>query len=111
MSEAKAAGYVTVAAADQVPPGAVRVFDVGERRIAVSHVDGKFYAIDDICTHDGGPLGEGPLEGEEVECPRHGARFNVKTGAAVSMPAVVPVKVYPVRLEGNQVQVQIDENG
>ncbi|MBI4396912.1 MAG: non-heme iron oxygenase ferredoxin subunit [Elusimicrobia bacterium] len=99
--------FVTLARTEQIPEGAIRVFRAGGRRIAVSRVDGRFYAIDDICTHDGGPLGEGTLMGDEVECPRHGARFNVKTGAVVSMPAVVSVKAYVVRVLGDDVQVEI----
>ncbi|MGQ0644243.1 MAG: non-heme iron oxygenase ferredoxin subunit [Elusimicrobiota bacterium] len=99
--------FVAVAPADQVPEGALKVFQVKDRRIAVSRLGGEFHAIDDLCTHDDGPLGEGQLQGDEVECPRHGARFNVKTGAAVSMPAVVPVKVHRVRVQDGQIQVEI----
>ena len=65
--------------------------------------------MDDVCTHDGGPLGEGKLKDDEIECPRHGARFSVKTGAALSMPAVMAVRIYPVRLDGNEIMVQIDD--
>ena len=100
--------FVNVASVDLVPPGTLKVFQVNGKRLAVSHVDGAFYAMDDLCTHDEGPLGDGALRGESVECPRHGARFNVKTGAALSMPAVVPVKIYPTRLDGRQIQVDLD---
>jgi 3-phenylpropionate/trans-cinnamate dioxygenase ferredoxin subunit len=86
--------FVDLAPAELVPEGKLKVFRAGAKRIAVSQVGGKFYAIDDVCTHDGGPLGEGSIDGEDVECPRHGARFNVKSGAATQMPAVAPVKVY-----------------
>ncbi len=106
MSAGTRTDFVTVASQDQIPEGTLKVFHVGHSRIAVSRVEGKFYAIDDICTHDDGPLGEGSLRGDEVECPRHSARFSVKTGAALSMPAVVPVKVYEVRVEGDNVQVK-----
>jgi len=98
-----------VATTDQIPAGTLKVFDVMEHRVAVSHVDGQFYAIEDVCTHDGGPLGEGVLEDSQVECPRHGARFDVKTGAALSMPAVVPVKVYEVKVDGQTVLVKLDD--
>lgn len=98
--------FVDVAPVSQVPPGTLRVFQVGDKRVAVSHVEGAFFAMDDLCTHDDGPLGEGPLRGEEVECSRHGARFNVRTGAALSMPAVVPVKVYPVRVVDGRIQIE-----
>lgn len=98
--------FLTVARTDQVPEGTLKVFRVQGRRIAVSRVGGEFYAIDDLCTHDEGPLGEGALSGDEVECPRHGARFNVRTGAATRMPAVTPVKVHAVRVDGPNVQVK-----
>lgn len=101
--------FVIMAKASQIPEGTLKVFRVKGRRIAVSRVEGKFYAIDDVCTHDDGPLGEGTLEGDQVECPRHGARFSVKTGQVLSMPAVVPVKVYPVRVSGEDVQVEIKD--
>ena len=70
---------------------------------------GQYYCIDDVCTHDGGPLGEGELIEDQIECPRHGALFDVKSGRAVTLPAVVPVDTYPVRVEGGEVQVKVDE--
>jgi 3-phenylpropionate/trans-cinnamate dioxygenase ferredoxin subunit len=72
-------------------------------------VDGEFYAIDDVCTHDGGPLGEGELDGEQIECPRHGARFDVRTGKAVTFPAVHPVGTWPVKVEVKDVLVEKKE--
>jgi 3-phenylpropionate/trans-cinnamate dioxygenase ferredoxin subunit len=72
------------------------------------NVNGEYCAIEDVCTHDGAPLGNGRLRGEEIACPRHGARFNVKTGAALSMPAVVPVDTYPVKVEGNSILIEVD---
>jgi len=99
--------YERVAARSDVPAGRVRVFEVGERSIALANVDGDFFAIDNLCTHDGGPLGEGTLAGDQVECPRHGARFDVRTGAVRALPAVRPVRTYPVRLEGDEVSVDV----
>ncbi len=84
--------YVAVAKASDVPPGEARVFEVEGLSLALCHVDGKIHAIDNICTHDDGPLGSGALEGNAIECPRHGARFDVRTGAVLGMPAVGPVK-------------------
>ena len=101
------AGWLTVARADEVPEGQVKVVAAGPRRLALCNVGGQFYVIDDVCTHDGGPLDQGELDGEEIECPRHGARFDVTTGRATCMPAVVPVKTYEVRVEGGEVQVNI----
>jgi len=99
--------YERVAARSDVPAGRVRVFEVGERSIALANVGGDFFAIDNLCTHDGGPLGEGTLAGDQVECPRHGARFDVRTGAVRALPAVRPVRTYAVRLDGDEVSVDV----
>lgn len=101
-------GFVRLARTEEVQPGQVRVYEVGERRIALCNVDGSFYAIDDVCTHDGGPLGEGQLEGDQIECPRHGARFDVRSGRAVVLPAIRPVGTYRVQVEGDEIMVEVD---
>ena len=101
------ADFVRVAGTGDVPSGQARTFELNGRHIAVCHVDGAFYAIDDVCTHDGGPLGEGYLEGDQIECPRHGARFDVKTGRALTLPAVMPVNAYPVQVESDEIKVQV----
>jgi len=100
--------YERVAPTLDVPAGQVRVFAVGGHSIALANVDGAYYAIDNLCTHDGGPLGEGTLAGGEVECPRHGARFDVRSGAVRALPAVRPVRSYPVRIEGDEVSVDVE---
>jgi 3-phenylpropionate/trans-cinnamate dioxygenase ferredoxin subunit len=100
--------FERVATKADVPEGAVRVFAVGGRSIALAHVaGGDFYAIDNLCTHDNGPLGEGTLVGGTVECPRHGARFDVKTGAVRALPAVRPVRAYVVQVDGDEVSVDV----
>jgi len=99
--------FVTVGKKDDIPAGEVRTYKLDGKDLALCNVDGTFYAIDDVCTHDGGPLGEGYLEGDQIECPRHGARFDLKTGRAVTLPAVMPVNAYPVRVEGEDVQVEL----
>jgi 3-phenylpropionate/trans-cinnamate dioxygenase ferredoxin subunit len=101
------ADFVKVAKTTDIAAGQVKICKVNGREIALCHVDGEFYAIDDVCTHDDGPLGEGELDGYEIECPRHGARFDVKTGRATALPAVMPVQAHPVRVEGDDVEVQI----
>ena len=101
------AEFVTVAKTDDIPAGETRTCAVNGKELAVCNVSGTFYAIDDVCTHDGGPLGEGYLEGDQIECPRHGARFDVKTGKALTLPAVMPVNAYPVRIQGDDVQVEL----
>jgi 3-phenylpropionate/trans-cinnamate dioxygenase ferredoxin subunit len=93
---------------DQIPAGRVKLVTDGDLRIAVCNVDGQFYAIEDVCSHDGGPLDQGQLEGDEIECPRHGARFNVRTGEATLMPAVMPVPTFPIKIEGNQIFVSTE---
>ncbi|HEU5299650.1 MAG TPA: non-heme iron oxygenase ferredoxin subunit [bacterium] len=99
------AEYVRVAAAGEIPPGGVRVVAADGHRIAVFHVDGAFLAVDDSCTHEYAPLSEGARSGEIVTCPKHGSRFNMRTGRVLSLPAVVPVSTYPVKVEGGDVFV------
>jgi 3-phenylpropionate/trans-cinnamate dioxygenase ferredoxin subunit len=100
--------FITAARTSDIPVGQVRVFTVDGVDIALCNVEGAIYAIDDVCTHDGGPLGEGMLFGDLVECPRHGARFDVKTGQVRALPAVIPVRTYPVQVEGDQIKVRVD---
>ena len=102
------ASFVKVATTGEIPPGKVNVYQVNGRSMAVCNVDGTFYAIDDVCTHDGGSLDQGALEGDQIECPRHGARFDVKTGRPLTLPAVMPVKSYPVQVDGDEIKVEVD---
>ncbi len=97
--------FERVANAVDVPAGAVRVVEAGGRSIALCNLDGSFYAVDNLCTHDDGPLGEGNLYNGTIECPRHGARFDVQTGAIKALPAVRPVRTYPVQVDGDEVSV------
>ena len=104
--------YITVAKTSQVPPSTTIVVDVeddyDEYEILIAHVAGDdFYAIDDLCTHDNGPLGDCDLEGATIECPRHGAKFDVRDGAALTMPAIVPISTYPVRVVGDDIQIAL----
>lgn len=98
--------WVDVAAADEFPPGTSKVVDVDGARVAVFNLDGEYYAIEDICTHDGGELADGEVEGDVIICPRHGARFSIRTGAVLAPPAYEPVATFPVRVEAGQVQVR-----
>ena len=99
--------FVTLAETTEVAPGQVKVYEVQGRRIALCNVDGAFYAIDDVCTHDGGSLDQGELEGYQIECPRHGARFDVRNGRVLALPAVMPVRSYPVLVEDGVVKVKV----
>jgi 3-phenylpropionate/trans-cinnamate dioxygenase ferredoxin subunit len=103
-----ALAYYAVATVDEVPPGERIIFEVGPYVIALFNVDGAFYAIADVCTHDDGPLADGPVIGCEIECPRHGARFDLRNGAVTRPPALLPVPVYPVRVVDGEIEVQID---
>ena len=99
---------VTVAQDDDITEGSVRVVEAGGRRIALCKYNGAVYAIDDVCTHDRGPLDQGELIGGEIECPRHGARFDVTTGRATRLPAIQPVRTYPVRVENGAIVIEVE---
>ncbi len=96
-----------VARISDVAPGAVKIVSTGGVRIALCNVDGEFFAIEDVCTHDDGPLGEGKLQECRIECPRHGAQFDVKTGKAVRMPAIAPVKTFPVTVKDGEIFIEV----
>ncbi len=98
--------FVTVAKTSEIAPGTVKVVRVNEAPIGVANVDGEFYAFADVCTHDDGPVAEGELDGYQIECPRHGARFDIRTGAVRLLPAVVPIPVYPLQIVGDEIQVK-----
>lgn len=101
--------FVPVAKTSEVPdPGKILV-EIDERLVVLIHAAGHFYALDDVCTHDGGPLNEGPLDAEAgtIACPRHGAKFDVRTGAALTMPATRPTVVHEVKIDGEQVFVRL----
>ncbi len=103
------ARFVRVGKTIDVPAERAEVFDVEDRKIAVFRLEDGYYAIDDLCTHDGGPLADGEVEEDQVICPRHGARFSIRTGAALTFPAVTPVDSYPVRVEGEDLLVGLPE--
>jgi 3-phenylpropionate/trans-cinnamate dioxygenase ferredoxin subunit len=100
--------WVAVARAEELAPGTWRVADVDGTQVVVFNLDGEFYAIEDVCTHDGGQLTGGHVEGAEIVCPRHGARFCIRTGEALSAPAYEPTAKFPVRVENGEVQVRDD---
>ena len=100
--------YVRVARADEVAPGTMKRVNVDGHAVVLLNVGGEFFAIDDTCSHEEASLSAGTLSGEVVVCPKHGARFNVKSGRVLSLPAVRSVAVYPVRVEGGEVLVAPD---
>jgi len=100
--------FVVVAKESDVAPGDVKVVQAGTKSLALGHcADGTWGAIEDVCTHDGQPLTNGPVENCAITCPRHGARFDLKTGRVTALPAVFPVNAYPVRIVDGEVQVDL----
>lgn len=92
--------------ADLSDPGRM-VVEVDDELIVLLHVSGEFFALDDVCTHDGGPLSEGPITDHAIACPRHGAMFDIRTGAALTMPATRPTRAHEVRVDNGQVFVRL----
>jgi 3-phenylpropionate/trans-cinnamate dioxygenase ferredoxin subunit len=103
------ADFIKVAERSALPPGGKLLAEVDGRAIALFNVDGSYFAIDDVCTHDGGPLAEGEFSGCEIRCPRHGARFDVRTGKALSFPAVEPVATHQVEVRGDDILVALED--
>jgi 3-phenylpropionate/trans-cinnamate dioxygenase ferredoxin subunit len=100
--------WITVVKAEELAPGQWRTADVDGTAVAVFNVDGEYYAIEDVCTHDGGQLTGGSVEGRQVVCPRHGARFCIRTGEALTPPAYEPTAKFPVRVHEGEIQVRDD---
>jgi len=96
-----------VAPVDAIPPGTGKAFDVGGRRLAVFNVNGRFYAIDEICPHAGAPLSEGSLDGTTLTCPWHDAQFDVTCGKVIGPPADEDVRSYPVVVNGAMIEVEV----
>ena len=98
--------WVDVALADDFPSGERRAVDVEDVTVIVFNLDGNYFAIEDVCTHDYSSLDEGELDGDEIICPRHGARFNIRTGEALTAPAYEAIATFPVRIYNGSVQVK-----
>jgi 3-phenylpropionate/trans-cinnamate dioxygenase ferredoxin subunit len=97
--------YLTVATVDELGNGQGTLLDIDGDPIVVFNIAGGYFAIADVCSHDNGPVGEGDLDGQAIACPRHGARFDLRTGKALSLPAVVDIPAYPVRVVGDEIQI------
>ncbi|HET7009160.1 MAG TPA: non-heme iron oxygenase ferredoxin subunit [Anaerolineales bacterium] len=97
--------FVTVATVSELSNGERLLLDVGGDPIAVFNIAGRYFAIADVCSHDDGPVGEGDVTDTQIACPRHGARFDLATGKVLSLPAVVDIPAYPVRVVGEEIQV------
>jgi nitrite reductase/ring-hydroxylating ferredoxin subunit len=101
------AEFVRATNASEVPPGTGRLVNLKGKEIALFNVEGTFFALDNACPHEEGPLAEGDIEGHEVTCPWHGARFDVRTGEVLCAPAFADVERYNVRVTGDIVEVEI----
>ena len=99
--------FLDIAPASELPNGERLFIEVEGKSIVIFNIADQFFAIEDICTHDDGPLGDGDLEGYNIVCPRHGGEFDVRTGKAVQLPVVVDVPAYPVKVVDGMIQVGI----
>jgi 3-phenylpropionate/trans-cinnamate dioxygenase ferredoxin subunit len=105
--EAESIEFVPIAKLDDLPVDERIFVEIDDLVIMVFNIAGSYFAIGDVCSHDDGPLGEGELDDFEVICPRHGARFDIRNGKAISLPAYVDIPAYPVRIVDNQIEVGI----
>ncbi len=101
--------FLPVAQVGELTDPGKMCLEIQDRFVVLVHLDGQYYCIDDVCTHDGGTLGEGEISNHCLVCPRHGAKFDISTGKAVTMPATEPTKVHHVRIEGQQICVSLCE--
>jgi len=97
----------SVARKSEIEDGTTKRVSVDGQSLLLCNVEGEIFAIEDVCTHDGGPLDQGELMGDRIMCPRHGAFFDVKSGAALTLPAIVPVQTYKVRTDGDDIYVEL----
>lgn len=103
--------FTPVAKVSEIPDPGKMLVEVDDRLIVVIHAAGHFYALDDVCTHDGGPLSEGPVDSlaKTIACPRHGAKFDIRSGAALTMPATKPTTAHQVKVEGDQIFIRLKD--
>ncbi len=102
--------FVEIAPASELPNGERMFVTIGDKSIVIFNIAGNLYAIADVCSHDEGPLGDGDLEGHEIACPRHGAHFDIRSGQALQLPAVVDIPAYPVRVRGEMIEIGIPKD-
>ncbi len=99
--------FVEIAPVSELKNGERLFVEISDKPVVIFNIAGEFFAIGDVCTHDDGPLGDGSIEGHNVVCPRHGGEFDIRTGQAVQMPAVVDIPAYPVRVEAEKIFVGV----
>jgi 3-phenylpropionate/trans-cinnamate dioxygenase ferredoxin subunit len=103
------AEFVRVAKVSDLPDPGKMLVEVDDRLVALFKVQGRFFALDDVCTHDGGPLAEGKLDDYTIACPRHGAKFDIRSGKALTMPATQPTVAHEVQVVGDEVLVKLSD--
>ena len=101
--------WVEVAAAEEIAEGEVKTYEVEGERIAIARASGQLHAVQNVCSHDDGPLGDGTVDGHCIVCPRHGAKFDVRTGEALTMPAVSPIESFEVKEEAGRIVLALPE--
>lgn len=99
--------FIEISPQDQLPVGERLFLEIGGNSIVLFNLAGKLFAIGDICSHDNGPVGDGEIEGDEIICPRHGARFNITNGKVTSLPALVDIPAYPVRIVSGMIEIGV----
>lgn len=104
------ADFIRVASLKEIADSGKQLVEINEQLVVVFYVDGNVYCLDDVCTHDGGPLGEGKVNGHSVACPRHGACFDLRSGAALTMPATEATVAHEVKIEDGEIFVKLNEN-
>lgn len=104
---ADAVEFIAIANIEDLPDGERLYVEIDDQNLVVFNIAGEIFAIGDVCSHDDGPLGEGEIEDYDVICPRHGARFDIRSGQVNSLPAVIDIPAYPVRVSGDQIEVGI----
>ena len=98
--------FIRVGSTDEVPPGVTRRVDFDGREVLLANVDGNYYAVGNVCTHEEGPLDQGILDGYEVQCPWHESRFDLRSGEPTQGPAMAPVPTYEVKVEGTDILIR-----
>jgi 3-phenylpropionate/trans-cinnamate dioxygenase ferredoxin component len=100
--------FIRVATVDDIPEGKLRAFEIDHVSVVIAHAADGFHAVANECTHDGEPIETGRIRGHEIMCARHGARFDLQTGAVTAPPAIVPIDRYDIKIEGNDILVYLD---
>jgi len=101
--------FKRVASTGEIPLDEMRDFEVGPYRIVIAHTEDGFFAVADECSHDAAPISDGEIDGCDVVCMRHGARFDLKTGAVKAPPAIVPIDTYELKVDGDDILVRIED--